>query len=323
MAPPPPRHDETPDPAAESLRTVVFAFVANLAIAIAKSIAAVITRSASMTAEATHSWADAGNEVFLVIAERRSATPPDRTHAFGYGRAAFVWAMIAAFGLFAVGSVVSISHGVSQLGAAEDDTEYLVGYVVLAVSFALEGASFLQALRQSRRASARHGVGTIAYVLRTSDTTVRSVFFEDAAALIGILIATGGMVLHETTGDPIYDAVGSILVGVLLGVSALYLMFRNAQFLIGEAASPAVRAVILNRLRDHADVERVTLLHLEYVGPSSLLVVGAVDLAGDDPEHLAAERLQRIQHDIGDLGNVARCVLSLSSPTDPDIDTTP
>ena len=135
--------------ASESLITVLVAFGANLLIAIAKTVAAGITGSASLVAEAAHSWADTGNEVFLLIAERRSAKPRDSAHPLGYGREAYVWSMFAAFGLFTVGAVVSIWHGIQQLTAEDEATDYLIGYLVLAIAFVLEGISFTQAFRQT------------------------------------------------------------------------------------------------------------------------------------------------------------------------------
>src|SRR3954454_18706277 len=126
----------------ESVLTVVVAFVANILIAVAMSLAAAITGSASMLAEAAHSWADTGNEVFLLIAQRRAAKPADPTHPLGYGREIYVWSLFAAIGLFAVGAGVSITHGITELAHPEPASDFGVAYVVLAVSFALEGTSF-------------------------------------------------------------------------------------------------------------------------------------------------------------------------------------
>src|SRR5215203_1248885 len=134
-----------------SVRTVLVAFGANLLVAVAKSIAALVTGSASMLAEAAHSWADTGNEVFLLIAFRRSRRPPDRAHPLGHGREAYVWSLLAALGLFVAGAAVSVTHGVRELSHPAPATDYVVGYVVLAVSFLLEGISFLCSARQGRR----------------------------------------------------------------------------------------------------------------------------------------------------------------------------
>ena len=134
----------------ESLTTVLVAFAANLLIAVAKSAAAVATGSASLVAEAAHSWADSGNEIFLLIADRRSRRPADPAHPLGHGREAYVWSLFAALGLFVAGGAVSVTHGVQELIHPEPADRFVIGYIVLAVSFLLEGASFLQSARQAR-----------------------------------------------------------------------------------------------------------------------------------------------------------------------------
>src|SRR5215471_17319645 len=134
----------------ESLTTVLVAFGANVLIAVAKSVAAAVTGSASLVAEAAHSWADAGNEIFLMIANRRAHRPADSQHPLGHGREAYVWSLFAALGLFVAGAAVSITHGIQELIHPEPASHFAVGYVVLAVSFVLEGISFLQSVRQAK-----------------------------------------------------------------------------------------------------------------------------------------------------------------------------
>src|SRR5512133_3347570 len=163
----------------QSLLTVLVAFLANLLIAIAKSVAAAITASASMLAEAAHSWADAGNEIFLLIADRRSDRHRDSGHPMGFGREAYVLSMFADFGLFTAGAVVSIWHGVQQLIEPEEASNYLVAYVVLAIAFVLEGLSFIQAMTQARRLAAERRRSVPDLVLNTSNPTLRAVFAED------------------------------------------------------------------------------------------------------------------------------------------------
>jgi cation diffusion facilitator family transporter len=304
----------------ESLRTVLVAFGANLLIAVAKSFAAVVTASASMLAEAAHSWADAGNEVFLFIANRRSRRPPDRAHPLGHGREAYVWSLFAALGLFVAGGAVSVTHGVQELLRPDPAENFAIGYVVLAVSFVLEGISLTQSVRQAGPEADSLDRDLIEHVLVTSDPTLRAVFAEDSAALAGLLIATGGLAAHQLTGSPVPDAIGSILVGLLLGVVAIVLINRNRRFLVGQEADPRIRAATLQALLALPEVERVTYLWLEVVGPRMISVVGDVDLSGDDTETHLAVRLRALEAKISASPAVVGAVLSLSAPDEPSLD---
>ncbi|MEZ7756851.1 cation diffusion facilitator family transporter [Microbacterium paraoxydans] len=300
--------------------TVVLAFLANILVAIAKTVAAVITSSASMVAEAAHSWADAGNEVFLLIADRRGAKTKDARHPLGYGRNAFVWSLIAAFGIFTAGSIVSIMHGIQELSDTGPVESPVVAYIVLGIAFLLEGASFTQAMVRSRRLAQERGSSTWDFVLETSDTTLRAVFFEDSAALIGLVLAGGSILLHQLTGVAAWDAIGSILVGVLLGVVAVILIGRNIAFLVGTSVSPALRSRVGTALLGMDDIERVTYLHIEYVGPNRLFLVAEVDLAGDAREHDVARRLREVERRIEAHDAVETVVLSLSVDDEPSLD---
>jgi cation diffusion facilitator family transporter len=304
----------------ESGRTVAVAFAANLVIALAKSVAALLTASASMLAEAAHSWADTGNEVFLVVANRRSRRAPDPQHPLGYGREAYVWSLFAALGLFVAGAAVSITHGVQELISPEPASDFIIGYVVLGVSFLLEGTSFLQSVRQARPEAAELDRDLIDHVLATSDPTLRAVFFEDSAALAGLVLAGGGLALHQVTGSPVPDAVGSILVGLLLGVVAIVLINRNRRFLVGQEADPRVRAAVVEALMRSPEVARVTYLRLEIVGPRLVSVIGDVDLTGDDAESHLAVRLRALEARLTASPAVAGAVLSLSAPDEPTIE---
>ncbi|MEX0426005.1 cation diffusion facilitator family transporter [Nocardioides sp. DS6] len=302
----------------ESTLTVLVALTANALLAIAKSVAAVVTGSAAMVAEAAHSWSDTGNEVFLVIAERSGRRPRDATHPRGYGRSTYIWSLVAAFGLFSAGAVVSVWHGISALrSGGEDAGSFTVNYVILGIAFVLEGSSFLQALRQVHGKARLIGLHPIRYVSRTSDSTLRAVFFEDSSALLGLVLAGAGIGLHQLTGQPAYDACGSIAVGLLLGVVAVFLMRRNMAYLLGVGLSPAMYQEVLRILLSHPQIDRITYLHVEYVGPSRLFVVAAVDLVGDDTEGHLALRFRRVEADIERSELIEDAVLTPAPPDEP------
>ncbi|MBD8607950.1 cation transporter [Aeromicrobium sp. CFBP 8757] len=297
--------------------TVVLAFAANALVALAKTVAAVLTGSASMVAEAAHSWADTGNEVFLLMADRRSRRRPDRQHPLGYGREAYVWSMFAAVGLFVAGAVVSITHGVQQLTADEAAENYTIAYVVLGIAFVLEGTSFAQALRQVRGEARRVDDAVLQHVLETSDPTLRAVFAEDAAALTGLVIAAAGIGLHQATGSPVYDAIGSILVGVLLAVVAFVLIDRNRRFLVGMEVAQPVRDVVRERIASMEEVSSVGYLHVEFVGPHRVYIVASVDLVGDATESSVADRLRSLEARLEQEEAVVEAVLTVSRPGSP------
>jgi cation diffusion facilitator family transporter len=232
----------------------------------------------------------------------------------GFGREAYVWSMFAAFGLFTAGAVVSIWHGVHQLIEPEEATNYLVAYIVLAIAFVLEGISFIQAMTQSRRLAATQDRSVPSYVANTSNPTLRAVFAEDAAALIGITIAVIGIALHQITGSVVPDAIGSILVGVLLAVVAVFLIDRNRRFLVGEVVRPEVRQHVLRELLARPEIDRITYLHLEFVGPARLYLVASVDMAGDDVEHNVAVRLRQVERELEEQENIEEAVLTLATP---------
>ena len=312
--------EQTDDGAGETTTTVVIAFFANLAIAVAKTIVALATGSASMLAESAHSWADTGNQVLLFIADRRSRKPPDDGHPLGYGREAYVWSLVAAFGLFTAGAVVSVWEGVSKLLAEETgEVSYTWAYVVLGLAFVFEGVSFAQAFRQTRREARPLDRHVLEHAFETSDPTLRAVFAEDAAALLGLLVAAVGVFLHQVTGNPVYDAMGSIVVGLLLGVVAVVLINQNRRFLTGQESDPELRRVAIDRVKALPGVARVTYLRLEYVGPRQVFLTARVDLEGEPRETTIAQVLRDLEERLTHERYVRAAVLSLATPDEPDL----
>ena len=158
-------------------------------------------------------------------------------------------------------------HGVTELVAEPGRASYTTNYVVLGLAVLFEGLSFVQASRQVRGKARRFGLAPLRFVARTSDPTLRAVFFEDSAALLGLLLAGAGIGLHQATGRHEFDALGSIAVGLLLAGVAIFLMRRNMDYLLGEGDSAELRSAVLSHILEHPDIDRVTYLHLEFVGP--------------------------------------------------------
>lgn len=300
--------------------TVVIALLANFLVAIAKTVASVLTGSAAMLAEAAHSWADAGNEIFLLIADRSGSRPRDRAHPFGFGRDAWIWSMFAAIGVFAVGATVSVFHGIQELLDPEPSGPPLINYIVLAVAFVLEGISFLQSLRQARKRADSYDRDVLDYVAGSSESTLRAVFAEDSAALVGIVLAAAGVLLHQVTGNPVWDAAASIAIGVLLAVVAIFLIARNRRLLIGGSAPGPLRDRIIELLDAEPTIDHVTYVHVEIVGPRQLFVAAAVDLVGDDPESSAAEKLRAIEDRLEEDELIQTAVLTIASYREPAIE---
>jgi cation diffusion facilitator family transporter len=306
-------------PGSESIVTVAVAFLANALIAVAKSVAALLTGSASLVAESAHSWADTGNEIFLFVAQRRSAKPPDRDHPFGTGREAYVWSLFAALGLFVAGAAVSIFRGAQELIHPRPSENLVAGYVVLAIAFVLEGASFLQAMRQARPEARSLDRDVLEHVLRTSDPTLRAVVAEDSAALVGIVVAAVALVLDQVTGSGIPDAIGSLVIGALLAGIAIALIEQNRRFLVGRQTDPEVQDAVVRALLADPEIERVTYLWVEFAGPRSITVTADVDLTGDDTERHVAIRLRELERRLTTSPGVVGAVLSLSAPDEPSL----
>ena len=265
----------------ESVGTVLIAGLANLVIAAAKLIAGLLSGSAAMLSEAAHSLADTVTEVFLFVALRRGGKPADEEHPFGYGKESFVWAFIAALFTFIGGAGFSIYHGVTTIISGEHTGRYLVSYIVLAVSFLAEGTSFLKAQRQVTGESRKWHITRARFLRLTPDTTVKAVYFEDSAALIGLVLAAGGIGLAQVTGSEVWDGIASIAIGVLLLVVATVLARTNVSLLVGRAVPRGMHNRIADDLASIDVVTAVPTLLTMQLGPGDILVAAKVDFDDD------------------------------------------
>jgi cation diffusion facilitator family transporter len=280
----------------ESTATVLLAGSANLAIAVAKLVGGLISGSTAMLAEAAHSFADTLNQVFLMAALKRSKRPADALHPFGYGMERYFWALIAAIGIFVLGAGYSILEGVKAVLHPEELGSLLISYIVLGFGFVFEGASWLKAIRQLRGEAEDKGRSFFEHLRITPDPTAKTVAFEDTAALIGLVLAGGGLTLRHLTGQGFWDGAASIAIGLLLVGVAYSLGQQNKRALIGEALPQAAQDAIRKTIVESPGIDSLVELLTMRMSPEEVLVAARVDLDDTstvDELEKAAEEVER------------------------------
>jgi cation diffusion facilitator family transporter len=294
-----------------SFRSVMAALAANTTIAIAKGTAAALTGSPALLAETLHTVADAGNEVFLYIAIRRSRHPPDASHPFGYGPERYYWALLAAIGMFVVGGAVSIWDGIRALIHPPELEAFWIGVGVLVVALTLDALSRTVALRQLRSQAAQRDL-TVRELLRESaDPTVVTVYFEDTVDVLGAALALVAIVLHKVTGSPVPDALASVVIGALLCYLATRLTRRNRQLLTNQSVPERYVTRLRERLEAEDAIDTVAQLEAVYLGPAEILVAADVRMADGLRGDEVAAALGRTRAElIGELPVIARLYLT-------------
>jgi len=293
----------------------VAALFANAGIAIAKFIGFLVTGSSSMLAEAVHSVADTSNQGLLLLGgrtARRAATPE---HPFGYGRDRYFYSFVVALLLFTLGSVFALYEGIHKLESHEPLTSPLVAVAILVVAIVLESFSFRTAIHESRPLK---GSGTWWQFIRQSKVPeLPVVLLEDLGALVGLVLALLGVGLTVLTGDSVFDALGTICIGVLLGVIAIILIIEMKSLLVGEGATPPVLAKIVSAL-ESGGVERVIHIKTQYLGPEELLVAAKISLPPGLPLEQVARSIDEAEKRIREAVPEARAIY-----LEPDLDRTP
>ena len=264
---------------------VLGALFANAVIAILKLVAAAMTGSSGMMAEALHSIADTTNQVFLLLGLRFYKRPASKKHPFGYGKERFFWSFIAAIFIFGVGATYAIYEGVVKLRHPHPPENLAWAYWVLAISFVLEAGSIALAIYQEVKEAHHEGLTFFAYLRESKDPTAKTVIFEDSAALLGIVIAGVGIYLTEHHSGPGYgaywDGLASILIGVVLSVVAFVLARTSRGLLLGEAANPKSVRAIVQAIESHANVVKVVELLTMHLAPKQILINAHINLRDD------------------------------------------
>ena len=223
-------------------RAILYAFLANFGIAIAKTWAAIVTGSGSMLAEAIHSYADTGNQVLLFLGLKQSQQPADDEHPLGYGKLSYFWSFVVAILLFSMGGIFSIYEGVHKLQHPEPLQQIWIAIVVLILAIVLEGSSLFGALREI--AKVRGDRPFTEWLKHTRNSELVVVLGEDVGAQLGLILALGFLTLASITGNPVYDALGSICIGVILIVISAFVGWRIRSLLVGRSADPEIQEAI-------------------------------------------------------------------------------
>lgn len=250
-------------------KAIMYAFMANLGIALAKSWAAWLTGSGSMMAEAIHSFADTGNQVLLFLGLRQSQRPPDNEHPLGYGKLSYFWSFIVALMLFSLGGLFSIYEGVHKYNHPEELSQLGIAIGVLIVAMFLEGAALLGAIREIKKIRGDRPFREWLKHTRNSELVV--VLGEDIGAQLGLMMALGFLVTAKVTGNPVYDALGSISIGVILLVISVFIALRVRSLLVGRSADPKMQELIGEIVAEQPGIEKVFNIITIQFGPDTML----------------------------------------------------
>ena len=269
----------------------------NLLVAITKFVAAYFTRSSAMISEGIHSLVDTGNQVLLLWGLRQAARPAEPDFPFGHGKELYFWSFVVAVLIFAVGAGVSLYEGILHIIEPAPIKNIMVNYIVLVCAMIFEGFAWLFAMREFKRTKGRDGY--FQAVHKGKDPTLFVVVFEDSAAMLGLLVALGGNLLYQLTGNPHFDGGASIVIGLILGATAIWLAYETKSLLIGERAARQVISGITAVLTAHPVVSHVNEVLTMHLGPADILANISVDLDdqanGGEIEKALAEIEARIK----------------------------
>jgi cation diffusion facilitator family transporter len=278
-----------------SIRAILYAFVANLGIALAKLAAAAYTNSGSMLAESIHSFADCGNQVLLYLGLKQAQKPADEKHPLGYGRITYFWSFIVALLLFSMGGLFSMYEGWHKLHGAEPLNKAWVALLVLGVSIALEFVSLLGCLREIRKLRGARSLGY--WVRNTRNAELVVVLGEDLAALLGLVLAFVFVALAAATGNMLFDAIGSMTIGVVLVCVSIFIAIRIKGLIVGRSAEDDLQQALAAQIAAEPGIEKLYRAITLQMGPQVMLAV-KVRMAPGQSHAQAVECINRLERNI-------------------------
>lgn len=283
---------------AGNTKQIIQSLAVNVCIALAKGVAALFTGSGAMLAETLHSTADCSNQLLLLLGVRQSAKPPDPSHPLGYGRDLYFWSFVVALLLFSGGGVFSIYEGIHKLVQPEAVEHVPMALGILVFSMLLEGWATWGNLKEMNKR--RGALPLIEYLKRTKDSDLIILFGENSAAVLGLTIAIGSLVLAWVTGNGVFDSIGSILIGVVLIAVAVFLAKEVKSLLIGEAADEHIAEAVKATVPEHANIEEVLRLITVQQGPGEVLVAMKVRVKSGLTTHEVVDSINRFEQAVHD-----------------------
>lgn len=278
--------------ASGSKKVIYAALIGNALISVTKFIAASITGSSAMLSEGIHSVVDTGNQILLLMGMNKAKRPADKDFPFGHGKEIYFWSFIVAILIFALGAGISIYEGIHHILEPEPMTSPTINYIVLACAILFEGAALFVAVKEFNKS--RGKLSAFQAVKHGKDPSLFVVLFEDSAAIAGLFIALIGIFLSQITGMALWDGIASIIIGLILGMTAIWLAHETKGLLIGESAEPKITQSIQTIMNNHPSVKHAHEILTLHMGPDFILVTISADFMPDIPS-------QQLQDDIGNL----------------------
>ena len=282
--------------ASGSKKIIIAALIGNSLISITKFIAASITGSAAMLSEGIHSLVDTGNQILLLYGLKQAAKPADENFPFGHGKEIYFWSFVVAILIFSVGSGISIYEGVNHIYHPSELHDPTINYIVLGLAILFEGAAFALALKEFNKV--RGHLGYIEAVHNGKDPSLFVVLFEDLAALLGLFVALIGITLAQITNNPMWDGMASVAIGVILGLTAIWLAYETKSLLIGEGANPKIVKNIKQIAAKYDGIDQVNEVLTLHMGPDFILVNISIDFDDDLPAGTVEQTISSITKEI-------------------------